>query len=126
MARKLISNPNACTITHSMNILGSKWKPLIIYLLSCGSLRFGRLNILLPSLSKKVLTAQLKELESDGLIVRHSFSETPPRVEYYLSDKGKTLLPILREMSDWVINNYPEINFEECIIPLVPKGSSYK
>jgi len=116
MAKKNIPNPNMCSITHLMNILGNRWKPLILYLLSRGCLRFGKLVILLPSISRKVLTDQLKELESDGLISRHSFHETPPRVEYALTDKAKTLLPIFRELSDWVVDNYPEIEFEKCWI----------
>lgn len=117
MGRKFIPNPNVCTITHAMNILGSKWKPVIIYLLSTGNMRFGRLNALLSSISKKVLTEQLKELQEDGIIIRQSFPEIPPRVEYSLSEKGKGLLPVLREMSDWVVQNYSELEFEECLIP---------
>lgn len=116
MARKYIENPNACTLVHTMNIIGGKWKPIIIYLLSNGSLRFGMLNTLVPSISKKVLTDQLKELENDGLLLRESFAETPPRVEYSLTEKSKGLLPVLRQLSDWANSAYPEINFEECKI----------
>ncbi len=116
MARKYIANPNSCTLVHTMNIIGNKWKPIIIYLLSNGALRFGKLNVLIPTISKKVLTNQLKELESDGLLVRKSFAETPPRVEYSLTEKTIGLLPILKQLSHWAMNAYPEINFEECRI----------
>lgn len=116
MPRKYVENPNACSIVHAMNIIGSKWKPIIIYLLSGGELRFGKLLILLPTISKKVLTEQLKELENDQLIIRNSFNETPPRVEYSLSDKGLTLLPILRNLSLWTAETFPEIEFEKCRI----------
>lgn len=116
MARKFIDNPNACTLVHTMNIIGNKWKPIIIYLLSSGPLRFGMLNALMPSISKKVLTNQLKEMESDGLLLRESFAETPPRVEYSLTEKSTGLLPALKQLSDWANRAYPEINFEECRI----------
>ncbi|MBL7471585.1 winged helix-turn-helix transcriptional regulator [Robertkochia sediminum] len=116
MSRKYIENPNACTLVHTMNIIGNKWKPILIYLLSNGKLRFGKLLLFTPGISKKVLTTQLRELEDDGLIIREKFNETPPRVEYSLSEKGLALLPILRELSRWAENMYPEIAFEECRI----------
>ena len=116
MGRKYIDNPNACTLVHTMNVLGNKWKPIIIYLLSNGPLRFGKLNSLIPTISRKVLTNQLKELESDGLLLRSSFAEIPPRVEYSLTDKASGLLPVLRALSEWAEHAYPEINFEECRI----------
>lgn len=116
MARKYIDNPNACTLVHSMNILGSKWKPIILYLLSSGALRFGQLYAMVPTISKKVLTAQLRELEADGLLIRESFSEIPPRVEYSLSPRSTGLLPVLKMMSHWAEEYYPEIQFEECKI----------
>jgi DNA-binding HxlR family transcriptional regulator len=57
--------------------------------------------VFLPTISRKILTQQLRELEEDGLIIRHSYSEKPPRVEYELSEKGKTLIPLLKAMHDW-------------------------
>lgn len=124
MARKYIDNPNSCTLVHTMNIIGNKWKPIIIYLLSNGPLRFGKLNTLIPTISRKVLTNQLKEMESDGLLLRQSFAEIPPRVEYSLTEKATGLLPILKQLSDWANNSYPEINFEECrIIEMAEVGS---
>lgn len=116
MARKYIDNPNDCTLVHTMNIIGNKWKPIIIYLLSNGALRFGKLNALIPTISKKVLSNQLKELESDDLLQRESFAEIPPRVEYSLTQKSKGLLPILKKLSEWANDAYPDIKFEECHI----------
>ncbi len=116
MSRKFIDNPNSCTLVHTMNIIGNKWKPILIYLLSSGSLRFGKLYALTPTISKKVLTTQLKELESDGIILRTAYAEIPPRVEYSLTDKGKLLLPILGQLSHWAKTSYPEIDFEDCKI----------
>lgn len=79
-------------------------------------MRFGKLNSLVPTISKKVLTAQLKELEIDNLIMRKSYSEIPPRVEYSLSQKAIGLLPILKKLSEWADETYPEMDFEECRI----------
>ncbi|WP_373282963.1 winged helix-turn-helix transcriptional regulator [Aquaticitalea lipolytica] len=99
-----------------MNIIGNKWKPIILYLLSNGSMRFGMLNALIPTISKKVLTNQLKELENDGLLLRQSFAEIPPRVEYSLTEKAVGLLPVLKLLSDWANEAYPEMDFEQCRI----------
>jgi DNA-binding HxlR family transcriptional regulator len=99
-----------------MNIIGGKWKPIIIYILANGQLRFGKLLIFIPTISKKVLTEQLRELEEDGLIIRERYAETPPRVEYSLSETGKALLPILRQLSEWTVASYDDLTFEACRI----------
>ena len=111
MGRKIITNANNCPMTHAMNILGGKWKPIILYLLSNGKLRFGRFFIFIPSISRKVLTDQLRELETDGLIIRKKYAEIPPRVEYSLSRKGETLIPILERLTEWIAENDM---FESC------------
>lgn len=116
MARKIIENPNNCSLVHAMNIIGGKWKLIIIYLLANGSIRFGKLLIFIPTISKKVLTQQLRELEADELIIRNRFAEIPPRVEYSLSERGEALLPILKQLSKWSANHYTEIIFEDCKI----------
>lgn len=116
MGRKIIDNPNLCSLVHAMNVIGGKWKPIIIYLLANGSLRFGKLLLFTPTISKKVLTEQLKELEEDGLIIREKFAEVPPRVEYSLSEKGKALLPVLKGLSDWTFETYEDVGFEQCRI----------
>ncbi|NQX92324.1 MAG: helix-turn-helix transcriptional regulator [Flavobacteriales bacterium] len=116
MGRKIIDNPNACSLVHAMNIIGGKWKPIILYLLSNGSLRFGKLLLFVPTISKKVLTEQLRELEQDGLIIRQKFNEIPPRVEYSLSEKGKALRPVLKALSNWAFDVFPEEEFEDCKI----------
>ena len=116
MARKIIDNPNSCTLVHAMNIIGGKWKPIIIYLLANGPLRFGKLLLFIPNISKKVLTQQLRELEDDGIINRQRFAETPPRVEYTLSPRGIGLLPVLKQLSQWTEESYSTIAFEACKI----------
>jgi DNA-binding HxlR family transcriptional regulator len=111
MGRKIITNVNNCPMTHAMNILGGKWKPIILYLLSNGTLRFGKFFIFMPTISRKVLTDQLRELEADGLIIRKKYAEIPPRVEYSLSDKGQSLIPILEKLTAWIAEHNM---FETC------------
>ena len=101
MSRKLIDNPNACPITHSMNIIGNKWTSIIVYVLHDRKLRFGELDFRIDNISRKVLAGQLKELESRGIVIREAFAETPPRVEYSLSKKGEDLIPILNQLCAW-------------------------
>jgi DNA-binding HxlR family transcriptional regulator len=90
-----------CSLTRSMSIIGTKWKPIIVYVLQKRKVRFGQLDAYIPLITRKVLTEQLKELEEDGLIIREAFSETPPRVEYSLTEKGLELLPILNSIIVW-------------------------
>jgi len=94
------SNP-LCPLTQALTVIGGKWKPIIIYQLHRSSKRFGQLNVAIPGISRKVLTSQLNELLSDRLITRHAYAESPPRVEYRLTDKGKALIPIFSSIADW-------------------------
>lgn len=90
-----------CPLTRSMAIIGTKWKPLIVHVIKKRKLRFGQLDAIIPLITRKVLTEQLKELEADGIIIRKSFNEIPPRVEYSLTKKGLALLPILNTIKVW-------------------------
>ncbi len=74
-------------------------------------MRFGKLVMFMPGISRKVLTDQLRELEADGLILREKFAETPPRVEYSLTKKSEDLVPILWSLAKWTTKNTPEIEF---------------
>lgn len=85
----------------AVNILGGKWKPIILHMLSEGTMRFGELKKNIPPVSQKMLTQQLRELEADGIIKRKVYSEVPPRVEYSLTDRGITLKPILQDLYAW-------------------------
>jgi DNA-binding HxlR family transcriptional regulator len=82
---KIKSNQESCPIVKTMKFIGGKWKPIILARIEPGNVRFGRLTVQIPSISRKILSQQLKELEADGLILRHSYIEKPPRVEYELS-----------------------------------------
>ncbi|MCB1161314.1 MAG: helix-turn-helix domain-containing protein [Candidatus Krumholzibacteriia bacterium] len=95
------SDPGFCPVTATMGVIGGKWKPIILWSLSGGTRRFGELRRHIPAVTQKMLTQQLRELESDGVVLRRVFAEVPPRVEYSLSDYGRTLLPVLRAMSRW-------------------------
>ncbi len=96
---------NTCPIVETMKFIGGKWKPTILYLIRGGINRFGEIRQIIPEISKKVLTEQLRELERDGLIDREVFAEVPPRVEYSLTEFGKTLTPVLKGMCNWSIEH---------------------
>lgn len=91
---------STCSMTRAMGTLGSKWKPIIIVMLTHRR-RFGQLAQYMPLISRKVLTEQLRELEEDGLVHREAFAELPPRVEYSLTAHGRALLPILEQLCAW-------------------------
>lgn|GEM_PF-179800 len=94
-----------CPVTASIELIGGKWKTIILYSLLSGTRRFGEIAVRIPDISRKVLTEQLKELESDGLILREQYKEIPPRVEYSLTELGKSLSPVFRELEIWGTEN---------------------
>lgn len=94
-------NPQNCPIVTSINIIGGKWKPAILHMLSDGTLRFGQIRKNIPPVSQKVLTQQLRELEADEIIERKDLSDASLKVEYSLSEKGKSLMPILDSLYAW-------------------------
>lgn len=90
-----------CPVTAMLELIGGKWKPIILYCLRSETRRFGEIAARIPDISRKVLTEQLKELEEDGLVSRQQYKEIPPRVEYSLTELGKSLSPVLHEMEKW-------------------------
>lgn len=90
-----------CPLTMSLSVIGGKWKPIIIANLDKSKKRFGQLDATITGISRKVLTTQLNELVNDKLVVRKAFAETPPRVEYSLTAKGKELIPIFKGIAKW-------------------------
>ena len=92
-----------CPFTRAIGTIGNKWKPIIINVIGTRTIRFGQLDAIVPHISRKVLTEQLKELEEDGLLERWAYKEIPTRVEYKLSEKGLAFLPILEHIKQWNI-----------------------
>ena len=90
-----------CGLDVALAIMGGKWKPLILWHVMEGKIRFGQLKRLIPGITQKMLTQQLRELEKDGLVSRKVFAEVPPRVEYSLTDFGETLKPVLDLLCLW-------------------------
>lgn len=97
----------------TLNVVSGKWKPLIIYfLLRHDVLRFGELQCAIPVATRRMLTKHLRELEAHGIIHREVYAEVPPRVEYSLTDFGRTLQPVLDMMVEWgfrYLEQHPEI-----------------
>ncbi len=91
----------ACPVETTLMLIGDKWKVLILRDLLPGTKRFGELKKSIGNVSQKVLTAQLRDMESNGLVNRKVYSEVPPRVEYSLTELGRSLKPILDAMWDW-------------------------
>ena len=91
----------ACPVETTLLLIGDKWKVLILRDLMPGTKRFGELKKSIGSVSQKVLTAQLRDMEESGLLTRTVYAEVPPRVEYRLTDLGRSLEPILDAMRNW-------------------------
>lgn len=90
-----------CPVEVSLMMIGDKWKVLILRELSSGTKRFGEIRNSINGISQKVLTDKLREMESDGLVVRNAYAEIPPRVEYSLTELGETLDPVLDSLKEW-------------------------
>ena len=91
----------ACPVETTLTLISNKWKVLILRDLMPGTKRFGELKKSVGNVSQKVLTAQLREMEQSGLLIRTVYPEVPPRVEYSLTDLGRSLKPILDAMWNW-------------------------
>ena len=91
----------ACPVETTMTLIGDKWKVLILRDLMSGTKRFGELKKSIGTVSQKVLTAQLRDMEANGLVHRDVYAEVPPRVEYSLTELGQSLKPILDAMWNW-------------------------
>lgn len=99
----------ACPVETTLTLIGDKWKVLILRDLMTGTKRFGELKKSVGNVSQKVLTVQLRAMEANGLVHREVYAEVPPRVEYSLTDLGRSLKPILDAMWSWG-ENYKSMN----------------
>lgn len=91
----------ACPVETTLDVIGGKWKGIILYQLLDGTKRFNEFRRLNPGITQFMLTLQLRELERDGIIHREIYKEVPPRVEYSLTDFGRTLEPVIMSMKAW-------------------------
>ncbi len=93
--------PYSCGLDAAVDVIGGKWKPLILWELHAGVHRFGQLRRGVAGISEKMLIQQLREMESDGLVHREVYREVPPRVEYSLTTLGESLNTALLSLGDW-------------------------
>ena len=90
-----------CPVEATLDVIGGKWKGVILFLLMDETLRFSNLQRALPKITQRTLTNQLRELEADGLVHRKVYPQVPPKVEYSLTEKGRSLRTVLIHMRDW-------------------------
>ena len=100
-----MKNNFGCPVQGTINVLSGKWKVLVVWHLGFRARRFAELRDLLPGVSEKVLTAQLRQLENDGVIQRKIKSSVPPQVTYYLTKAGNELIPMMTELCHWGTRN---------------------
>lgn len=91
----------ACPVEATLELIGGKWKGIVLFYLLDGRLRFSELKRQIGCVTQRMLTKQLRELEADGLVNRIVYAEVPPRVEYELTKEGKSLRPILKSLKNW-------------------------
>ncbi|KIZ45351.1 MULTISPECIES: helix-turn-helix domain-containing protein [Rhodopseudomonas] len=101
MPKRAKDEPIRCAIESVIDVIGGRWKCVVLFHLRDGKKRFGELHRLLPNVTQRMLTLSLRELEADGLVERTVYAEVPPRVEYALTTWGKSLEPTLAAMREW-------------------------
>lgn len=92
---------SGCAVEVTLSVIGGLWKPIILFHLLEKKLRFMQIARRVPNATQRMLTLQLRELEADGVIVRHVYPQVPPKVEYELTDFGRSLAPVLITLRDW-------------------------
>ena len=96
-----MEDENFCPVTFTMSVIGGKWKPVILWTLGDQIKRFSEIKTSIPNVTQKMLTQQLRELERDCIINRKVYPVVPPKVEYSVTEYGKTLMPIINAISEW-------------------------
>lgn len=97
-----------CPVEYTAQVIGGKWKIMILFYLLQGTKRFNELRRLIPQVTQQMLTMQLRELERDGVVHRQVYAEVPPKVEYSMTEKGWKLEPILLQMGEWAVAYQPQ------------------
>jgi DNA-binding HxlR family transcriptional regulator len=96
-----------CPIEDTLNVIAGRWKILILWWLQDGELRFGELRRRIPTITQKMLTQQLRQMEEEDLLHREVFAQVPPKVIYRLTERGQSLRPVLRSLYDWSRDHPP-------------------
>lgn len=109
MKKRYKAEEKACPIAGSIGAFGGKWKPDILYFLNQAPRRFNELRRLIPDVTQRMLTQQLRELERDGLINRKQFMEIPPKVVYSMSELGLSLVPVFSMLEKWGAQNMSKV-----------------
>jgi DNA-binding HxlR family transcriptional regulator len=104
-AREPIASDEQCPIETVIHVVGGKWKPTIMWHLLDSTMRFSELEKKIPNVTQKMLAQHLRELENQGIVTRTIYPSVPPKVEYSLSEYGRTLVPVLQSMCDWGRNH---------------------
>lgn len=114
----------ACAVSTALEVIGGRWKPVILFHLLHGMRRFNELQRQLGGVTQRVLTMQLRELEADGIVERTVYAEVPPRVEYRLTAFGESLKPVLLSLRDWGVRHRTEVSAlresPACPVPAQP------
>lgn len=100
-----------CPVRNVLSRIGEKWSILVLLTLdgTCQPMRFKAIEAAIPDISQKMLTQTLRDLEADGLVLRHAYAEVPPRVEYKLTDRSRSLLPHINSLVGWALDNLSDI-----------------
>lgn len=102
-------NKYSCPVEAMVEVIGGKWKGVILYHLLDGTKRFNELKRLKPNITQRMLTLQVRELEADGIIHREVYREVPPKVEYSLTELGESLRPMILLMMEWATHNMEKV-----------------
>jgi len=98
---KRLNSKSGCAVEVTLSVMGGTWKPIVLFHLLHGTKRFSALARAIPNVTQRMLTLQLRELEEAGIVARTVYAEVPPRVDYALTDLGRSLQPVLTAMRDW-------------------------
>ena len=98
---KRLNSKSGCAVEVTLSVMGGTWKPIILFQLLHGKKRFGELGRAIPGITQRMLTLQLRELEDAGIVARTVYAEVPPRVDYALTELGRSLQPVLMDMRNW-------------------------
>ncbi len=97
----IVASKEGCPVEFTLDVIGGKWKGVLLYHLIYGTKRFNEFRRICPAITQRMLTLQLRELEEDGIVHREVYQQVPPKVEYSLTEFGRTLEPIILQMKQW-------------------------